>query len=538
MDDLNGKTLGRYKLLEDIGQGGMSTVYKARDLDNKKEVAVKVLTPYVAQEPKFRARFDREIKLLRNLEHPNVVPVLNYGEEEGITYIVMPFYSGGTLQDRMDEDGLSLAEIGRFMADVTGALEYAHEKGIVHRDIKPSNILLDKDGSALLSDFGFAYVSETSHSLTGSVLIGTPAFMSPEQCRGEGVDARSDQYSLGAVLYQLTTGRLPYDGDTPMSVVIKHINEPLPRPRYLNPNLPDVLEAVVLKAMAKGPGDRYQDMGEMNLAFAAGLEESVDSQTGLAKPEAIGPAPATQVIEHNRRGIAGLLTRNRVVAAVVLLALLVLPLTAFALNGGLPGLNGASAAGSETPTPSEHLQATIDALSTANAKALGGSEEPGAVETAVAATLEAMGLFDEPQATKSPTEPSVVTTTSTPSPTSVITRGAGSSGDDDGSTPPPPPGPPPTSTFSGSTNTPDPAPSAISAPTSTSVAPTSTFVAPTSTSVAPTSTSVAPTDTSVPPTSTPAPPADTPIPPPPTTDPGKCKFDKPPGHPLYCTPTP
>ncbi len=231
MDDLKGKTLGRYKLLEAIGQGGMSTVYKARDLDKKKEVAVKVLTPHVAQEPKFRARFDREIRLLKDLQHENIVPILNYGEEEGITYIVMPFYSGGTLQDRMDQGGMGLDEVGRFMGDVTTALEYAHEKGIIHRDIKPSNILLDEDGRALLSDFGFAYVSETSNSLTGSVLIGTPAFMSPEQCRGEDVDARSDQYSLGAVLYQLTTGQLPYYGDTPMSVVIKHIHDPLPRPR-------------------------------------------------------------------------------------------------------------------------------------------------------------------------------------------------------------------------------------------------------------------------------------------------------------------
>ena len=216
MDDLKGKILGRYKLLEDIGQGGMSTVYKARDLDKKVEVAVKVLTPYVAQEPKFRARFDREIRLLINLEHDHIVPVLNYGKDEGITYIVMPYYSGGTLQERIDNGGLGLDEVGRFMQELTDALQYAHDEGIVHRDIKPSNILLDTDGQAMLSDFGFAYVSETSHSLTGSVLIGTPAFLSPEQCKGEEVDARSDQYSLGAVLYQLTTGRLPYEGDTPM----------------------------------------------------------------------------------------------------------------------------------------------------------------------------------------------------------------------------------------------------------------------------------------------------------------------------------
>ncbi|MCH8095044.1 MAG: serine/threonine protein kinase [Chloroflexi bacterium] len=507
MDEMKGKTLGRYKLLEDIGQGGMSTVYRARDLDRDVEVAVKVLTPYVAQEPKFRARFDREIRLLKDLEHGNVVPILNYGEEEGVTYIVMPYYAGGTLQDRIDNNGLGLDEIGRFVEEVTAALEYAHGKGIVHRDVKPSNILLDEGGHAMLSDFGFAHVSETSHSLTGSVLIGTPAFMSPEQCRGEDVDPRSDQYSLGAVLYQLTTGRLPYDGDTPMSVVIKHINDPLPRPRFLNPHLPDVLEAVILKAMAKDPEDRYPSVGEMNLAFAAGLEESVDSQTGLARPEAIGPAPATQVMEARPRGFAGLLKSNRVVAAGVLLALLALPITAFALNGRLATSKGGAIVSSGTPTPSEYLLATIDALSTANAEALGDPEDPGAVETAVAATVEAMGLFDPPEPVDSPTTKGVITATLTPSPTFAITSGGGSGAADDD---PPPPGPPPPA----STSTPTPVPIPSDTP--------------------------APTATPIPPPPGP-PPSATPIPPPPpgpTTKPGMCKPDKPPGHPLYCTPAP
>ena len=477
----------------------MSTVYKARDLDKKVQVAVKVLTPYVAQEPKFRARFDREIRLLKDLQHENIVPVLNYGDEEGITYIVMPFYSGGTLQDRVDDGGLGLDEVGRFMADVTAALEYAHEQGIVHRDIKPSNILLDKDGRAMLSDFGFAYVSETSHSLTGSVLIGTPAFMSPEQCRGEEVDQRSDQYSLGAVLYQLTTGRLPYDGDTPMSVVIKHISDPLPRPRFLNPHLPDVLEAVIMQSMAKDPDDRYESIDAMNEAFATGIEEAVDPETGLARAEYIGPAPKTQVIVKNDRSFLALLTRNRVAAGLVLLALLAVPLTAFALNGGvLPGSIG-SPAGSETPTPSEHLLATIDALSTANAKALGGSEEPGAVETAVAATVEAMGLFDEPEAA---TEEVVATATPTPSPTNTPWFRSGSATDTDDDDPP---GPPlPTSPPAGPTNTPG------SVPTGTPSSPTNTPVPP---------------PTSIPPTS-----------PPPTTRSNQCKDD--PDHPHYCTPTP
>ncbi len=481
MDDLKGKTLGRYRLLEDIGQGGMSTVYKARDLDKKKEVAVKVLTPYVAQEPKFRARFDREIRLLKDLEHQHIVPVLNYGEDEGITYIVMPYYSGGTLQNLVDNGGLGLDEVGRFMADVTAALQYAHDKGIVHRDIKPSNILLDENGRAMLSDFGFAYVSETSHSLTGSVLIGTPAFMSPEQCRGEDINARSDQYSLGAVLYQLTTGRLPYDGDTPMSVVIKHISDPLPRPRFLNPHLPDVLEAVIMQAMAKDPEDRYESMSAMNLAFATGLEEAVDPETGLARTEYIGPAPETQVIVHKERGLLALLTRNRLATGVAILALFAIPLTAFALNGSLTSSNG-EAVGSETPTPSQFLLATIDALSTANAAALGGSQEPGAVETAVAATVEAMGLFDQPEVAVIPTETPEPTSTPTPSPTSRITLGGGTDEDPPG---PPPPGPPPPTSV-GPTPTPSPGASSTPGETGTPLpSPTSTPVPPPSPTATP-----------------------------------------------------
>ncbi|MFQ5932609.1 MAG: serine/threonine protein kinase, partial [Nitrospiraceae bacterium] len=364
MSELLGRTLGRYRLLEEIGKGGMSTVYKARDLDQKQDAALKVLTPYVAQEPKFRARFDQEIRLLKELEHKNIVPILNYGEEEGVTYIVMPYYDGGTLQDRLEQEGLGLDEIGPILADVTAALEHAHLKGIIHRDIKPSNILLSKNGRASLSDFGFAHVSETSHSLTGSVLIGTPAFMSPEQCRGEDVDSRSDQYSLGAVLYLLTTGNLPFEGDTQMSVVVKHINDPLPRPRFLNPHLPDVLEAVILRAMAKDPKDRYPSIGELGRAFEGGLEESVDANTGLPRPESIGPTPVTQVLEKEERGIAAIWSHNRVAISLAIIALLALPITAFALNGGLAALNGGGQASSATPTIAEHLLATIDALST------------------------------------------------------------------------------------------------------------------------------------------------------------------------------
>ncbi|HEY42524.1 MAG TPA: serine/threonine protein kinase [Anaerolineae bacterium] len=257
MSALLGLIQGRYYILDQIGRGGMTTVHKALDLQEDREVAIKLLAPYLVKEPKFKARFEREVEVLRQLEHPNIVPILNFGEHEGSPFIVMPFVSTGTLADKLKSGPLTPQEGARLMSELSGALAYAHEQGIVHRDIKPSNILLDEQGTAMLSDFGLAHLADAQESLTGSAVIGTPAYMSPEQCQGSPIDARSDQYSLGVVLYQLTTGYLPYESDTPMGVVLKHINEPLPRPRDLNPNLPAPIEAVLIKALAKNPAHRY-----------------------------------------------------------------------------------------------------------------------------------------------------------------------------------------------------------------------------------------------------------------------------------------
>jgi serine/threonine-protein kinase len=449
MDELAGRTIGRYRLMEPIGQGGMSTVYRASDLDGGQPVALKVLSPYVAQEPRFKARFDREVRLLRELKQPNIVPILNYGEEEGITYLVMPLYSGGTLQRRIENGGLGLLEVGRFMQGISAALDYAHQAGIIHRDIKPSNVLLDETGKAHLSDFGFAHVSNTSHSLTGSVLIGTPAYMSPEQCRGEEVDSRSDLYSLGAVLYQATTGSLPFSAETPMGVVIKHISDPLPRPRYVNPYLPDAVEAVVLHAMDKDPTRRYATIVEMNEDFQAAVAEAVDPETGTARPEAIGPAPATQVIEPSK-GLWGRLGGRRGYALAGLL-LLALSVTTWAIAGRRAGTEGAAEASRATSTPSTDLLATIGALSTENALTIGSSAEPGLVETSVAGTVSAMGLLET---TLTPTWTLDLSPTPTPTPARTPS-GSPTSLPGGGPPPPAPPGTP------AATDTPAPSPSAL-----------------------------------------------------------------------------
>lgn len=490
------RTIGRYRLLEEVGQGGMSVVYRAVELGQDRVVAMKVLSPFVAQEPRFKARFDREVRLLHLMDHPNIVPILNYGEELGQTYIVMPYYGGGTMQDLIEEGGMDLRQLGELLSDISAGLDYAHREQIVHRDIKPPNVLLNDEGTALISDFGFAHVSSTSHSLTGSVLIGTPAFMSPEQCAGSEVDARSDQYSLGAVLYQAATGRLPYEGESPMAVVLKHINEPLTRPRYVNPGLPDAVESVILQAMEKDPIERFGSTLELNSAFQAALDEALDSETGQPKTGAIGPVPATQVIGGSAKPS---IWRSRpALAALGVLLAFALPAAALALRGDAAGAAGA---GSDTATPSEFLLATIDALSTANAEQLSGSQEPGAVETAVAATVEAMGLFDQPTATLAVSASPTPTPTRTP--TATATFKPGPSGDS-GNSPTEPPS--------------DSEPPATSTPTG---------AAPSDTPAGPTSTS--------PPTITPVPPTPT-DPPEPTIKPNQCQSTE--GLPHYCTPVP
>jgi serine/threonine-protein kinase len=504
VDELTGELLGTYRLLEVIGQGGMSTVYKAVDESSDSMVAVKLLSAYIAQEPRFKARFAREVEVLRSLSGGKIVPILGYGEQDAFTYIVMPFLAQGTLHDRLQNGGISLTESAGILNDVSGALQLAHSRGIIHRDVKPSNILLDEAGGAYLSDFGFAYVSESSHSLTGSVLIGTPAFMSPEQCRGETVDERSDQYSLGAVLFLLTTGRLPYEAETPMGMVVKHIHDPLPRPRSINPYLPDAIEAVILRAMAKLPQDRFESMEALNQAYQQALSLSLDPESGLPRPEAIGPLPLTAAMPPLPlpTGSTPLWAKGRTAVALAVLAMFAIPLGAWAITGRSPG-SGASS----TATLPADLLATIQALSTENAGILGAAVGPDQIQTAVAATVEAMGLMQTGQAPTS-ANTSVVGPTATPTPSPTLgfvrtgTMGSGGSGSG-GSGP---------------------------APTSTSVSPTAVPDTP----VPPPPTAV-PTD---PPAPTQPPPPDTPVPPPPVpTDSGdKCATN--PNSPKYCTPTP
>jgi serine/threonine protein kinase len=285
MEDLTGKHFGPYQIVAPLGEGGMAAVYKAYQPAMERYVALKILPRHFAEDPQFVARFHREAKLLAQLQHPHILPVFDYGEADGYTYIVMPFVQGGTLADLLNGNSLPLPRIRQIISQIGDALNYAHARGMIHRDIKPSNVLIDESGNCLLTDFGLARMVEASVNLTSSgTIMGTPAYMSPEQGSGEKIDSRSDIYSLGVILYEMATGRVPYKAETPIAVVFKHIQDPLPLASAINQNIPEAVELIILKSLAKKPEDRYQTAGEMVRAIQVAILEPTEplNQTHVA----------------------------------------------------------------------------------------------------------------------------------------------------------------------------------------------------------------------------------------------------------------
>ncbi|RLB23012.1 MAG: hypothetical protein DRG71_06485, partial [Deltaproteobacteria bacterium] len=274
---LIGETLGKkYHIVEQIGRGGMATVFKAYEPALDRYLAIKVLSPQHALAPGFSKRFVREARAVAQLNHPNILPIINFGQEEGLSYIVMKYVSGGTLKERLAAGPMALAETARIIEQIAAALDHAHGRGILHRDVKPSNVLLDEGDWVQLADFGLAKMLAGDVALTESgTSIGTPAYMSPEQGQGLPLDHRTDLCSLGVILYEMTTGRLPYEAETPMGVVVKHISEPLPPPRQVNPAIPEGVEAVIIKTLAKNPADRYDSAGEMARALWQAVRTNV-----------------------------------------------------------------------------------------------------------------------------------------------------------------------------------------------------------------------------------------------------------------------
>ena len=298
MAGMVGQMLDQYHLDEQIGQGGMATVYRAVDAVHSQEFAIKVLSPTIVGDKRFVKRFRREAELVkRRLNHPNIVPVVDYGESRGFIYLAMPYIKGETLDEKLTQGQVSKEQKARWIDQLSEALAYAHEVGIIHRDIKPSNVMIDESGDALLMDFGLAREIEGSSTLTGSMLMGTPAFISPEQARGEKLDSRSDQYSFGIILYKMATGRLPFDAETPMAVVMQHIQEQVPRPSRFKRDLPASEEKVIVKSLAKQRGDRFPSMTELNKAYQAALD-------GRRMPEFDLPPPGATIPMMRRETLA------------------------------------------------------------------------------------------------------------------------------------------------------------------------------------------------------------------------------------------
>ena len=261
---------GRYEIRGEIGRGGMATVYRAFDPAFKRDVAIKVLPRELLHDPTFRARFEREAQTIAALEHVAIVPVHDVGESDGQPFIVMRLMTGGSLADRLAAGPLSLTEVSRILTRLAPALDRAHASGVVHRDLKPGNILFDSDNEPYIADFGIARLADDAPSLTATGVFGTPAYMSPEQARGERfIDGRSDVYALGAMVYQMLSGRLPYEAATPIGMALRHVTEPAPRLSAVRPDLPAGCDTVILCAMAKDPNERLPTAAHLRLAVDA-----------------------------------------------------------------------------------------------------------------------------------------------------------------------------------------------------------------------------------------------------------------------------
>ena len=263
--------IGRYEIKSELGRGGMATVYRGYDPRFEREVAIKVLPPEMLHaDPQFRTRFEREAKIIAQLEHRSIVPVYDVGEENDQPYFVMRFMGGGSLSDRIKKNIYNVEDATRILENIAPGLDEAHSKGIIHRDLKPGNVLFDNKDIPFISDFGIAkMISSEAGNVTGSGIIGTPAYMAPEQASGEILDGRADIYALGVLLYEMLTGKQPYEADTPLGIAIKHVTEPVPHILDANPTLPRWIEKIISTAMAKNRDERFSTAVEMTETIKA-----------------------------------------------------------------------------------------------------------------------------------------------------------------------------------------------------------------------------------------------------------------------------
>lgn len=279
MSELVGHDLGQYHITEEIAKGGMATVYLARQKNITRNVAVKVLPRNFTHDDTFIERFNREVKVIAALQHPHILPVYDFGEYDDMPYIVMAYIDGGTLAERIAQGAMPMPDVLELTRQMADALDFAHSKDIIHRDIKPGNVLLDSNGNSYLADFGLAKVRENAVDITAGNIVGTPAYMAPEQAGPGDESSRIDVYALGVLVYEMLTGELPYGGDSPTQVLMAHLTQPVPNIHDSNPDLPDFLQDVIDQAMAKAPSDRYASAGALYNALANADDSDASANT-------------------------------------------------------------------------------------------------------------------------------------------------------------------------------------------------------------------------------------------------------------------
>ena len=357
--------IGLYEVKSELGRGGMATVYRAYDPRFEREVAVKVLpSELLHSDPQFRLRFEREAKIIAQLEHSAIVPVYDVGEADGQPYFVMRYMNGGSLSDRIKAGIMSVDEAARILGIIAPGLGEAHSKGIVHRDIKPSNILFDKRDNPYISDFGIAKLTQAqAGNVTGSAIIGTPAYMAPEQAQGDNIDGRADIYALGIILYEMLTGKQPYEADTPMAVAIKHITDPVPHILNANPKLPEGMDTIIQTAMAKDKTERYSGAVEMTNA----LRDLARNNTTKLQTKAAVPVKRTVIskkqVTAQKRAFSPLAVILPIVAIIFLAGGAFALKAIFANGGNRPPVTEAPVINTSTsaPLPTETSIATAAA---------------------------------------------------------------------------------------------------------------------------------------------------------------------------------
>ncbi|HLY28242.1 MAG TPA: protein kinase [Aggregatilineales bacterium] len=387
MNNLIGLRLGQYEIVARIGKGGMASVYRARQLSMGRDVALKVISPDVEDTRDFAARFEREARTVATLSHPYILKVFDYGQQDDLLFLAMELLKGGSLADLLRNGALSPQRVLQILDQISSALDYAHQQGIIHRDLKPQNVLLDGQGNAFLTDFGIAKIlSETSALTRTGAAMGTPAYMSPEQWQGATLDARTDIYALGVMLFEMLTGQLPFTADTPYSLMHKHIFDQPPLVRQIRHELPQSVENVISKALAKEPSQRHESAGALAQAYKAALggisvappQVDQDAQaaatylaipgtkvpdSGIQDPSSVD-APTTKLPVQTRR--PGLFTRRVFIGGLITVFVLVLLMIGGAALLILNNHNQGTAIASVNRTPGSSKQPSAAPLTQAS----------------------------------------------------------------------------------------------------------------------------------------------------------------------------